>query len=191
MAKYISCGKCNKYILYILLSVFFSCISTMLFGYGYCNESNSLKITQLYPEETKKIQDSLSTHIIIHNIYRNLMILIISLILYKYEKNSIKSQKEESIEIKEIIEKFTNKSNFKKKLDRKSIVHIILIITLFTIQEILTILYFIFDLSYLDLFILELPLFSYFNYKILNVKIYKHHKFALGLSIIVCLITKL
>ena len=191
MAKYISCGKCNKYILYILLSVFFSCISTMLFGYGYCNESNSLKITQLYPEETKKIQESLSTHIIIHNIYRNLMILIISLILYKYEKNSIKSQKEESIEIKEIIEKFTNKSNFKKKLDRKSIVHIILIITLFTIQEILTILYFIFDLSYLDLFILELPLFSYFNYKILNVKIYKHHKFALGLSIIVCLTTKI
>ena len=72
------------------------------------------------------------------------------------KKNSIKSQKEESIEIKEIIEKFTNKSNFKKKLDRKSIVHNILIITLFTIQEILTILYFIFDLSYLDLFILEL-----------------------------------
>ena len=69
--------------------------------------------------------------------------------------------------------------------------YIIVIIILFNIQEMLTIFYFTFDLSYLDLFILELPLFSYFNYKILNVKIYKHHKFALYLSIIVCLTTKI
>ena len=163
----------------------------MLFGYGYCNESNSLKITQLYSGETKKIQDSLSTHIIIHNIYRNLMILIISIVLYKYEKNSIKSQKDDSNnEIKKIIAKY-KKENVEENLDKKSIIYTLVIISLFIIQEILTILYFIFDLSYLDLFILELPLFSYFNYKILNVKIYKHHKFALGLSIIVCLTTKI
>ena len=189
MAKYISCGKCNKYIKYILLSVFFSCISTMLFGYGYCNESNSLKITQLYPEETKKIQDSISTHIIIHNIYRNFMILIISIIFYNYEKYNTKSQKSEkatkNIGVELIYE------NVEENLEKKSILYIIVIIILFNIQEMLTIFYFTFDLSYLDLFILELPLFSYFNYKILNVKIYKHHKFALYLSIIVCLTTKI
>ena len=62
---------------------------------------------------------------------------------------------------------------------------------LFNIHDILTIFYFTFDLSYLDLFILELPLFAYFNYKILNNKIYNHNKCSMYSGVIICLTTKI
>ena len=51
--------------------------------------------------------------------------------------------------------------------------------------------YFQFDLSQFNLWILELPLFSFFNYKILNIKIYSHHRFAMYLSVIVCLLQRI
>ena len=51
--------------------------------------------------------------------------------------------------------------------------------------------YFQFDLSQFNLWILELPLLSFFNYKILNIKIYSHHKFAMCLSVIVCLLQRI
>ena len=78
-----------------------------------------------------------------------------------------------------------------KDLQRKSILNIILIIILFNIQDILTMFYFQYDLSQFNLWILELPLLSFFNYKILNVNIYSHHKFAMYLSVIVCLLQRI
>ena len=189
MAKYLSCGKFDKPIKYILYSVLFSCISTFLFGYGYCNESHSIHIAQLYKGETYTTQESLSTHVIIHNIYRHFFILIISIILYNYEKYSTKSQK-----IEELVTKINTKliyENLEETLERKTILYIIITMILFNIHDILTVFYFTFDLSYLDLFILELPLFAYFNYKILNTKIYSHHKCSMYSSVAVCLTTKI
>ena len=81
MAKFIRCGKYNNYYKYIILTIFFRVISDILFGIG-C----SVQIVRLYPEETEKIQTALYNHIIIHNIYRNFGILIISIILSCYEK---------------------------------------------------------------------------------------------------------
>ena len=189
MAKYVSCGKCDIHIKYILLSVLFSCICTVLFGYGYCNESHSIHIAQLYPEKTKKTQESLSTHIIIHNLYRNFFILIISIILYNYEKYSSRSEKIEKTAQNASIKLIYD--NIESKLEKKTIVNIIIVMILFNIHDILTIFYFTFDLSYLDLFILELPLFAYFNYKILNTKIFSHHKCSMYSSVIICLTTKI
>ena len=86
-----SCGKYNNYYKYIFLSVLFCIISTILFGYGYCNDSNFINIAQIFLDETKA--KLFSYHIIIHNIYRNFMVLIISIILYYYEKYISKSYK--------------------------------------------------------------------------------------------------
>ena len=88
MGKFISCGKYNNYYKYILLATLFSVITTILFGSGNCNDSNLIHIARLYPEENETIQVSLSHHIIIHNIYRNFSLLIISIILFCYEKKS-------------------------------------------------------------------------------------------------------
>ena len=190
MGKYLSCGKYNNYYKYILLTILFSLISTILFGNGYCNDSELIYIAGIYSEETKTIQVNLSHHIIIHNIYRNFFIIIISIILYSYEKYSSKSEKiEEKVEKTGSIELIYE--DLEKDLQRKSILNIILIIILFNIQDILTMFYFQFDLSRFNLWILELPLLSFFNYKILNIKIYSHHKFAMYLSVIVCLLQRI
>ena len=97
--KYISCGKYNNYYKYILLTILFYLLSTSLFGNGNCNDSNLIFIAQLYPDEAKTTQENLSHHIIIHNIYRNFFIIIISIILYSYEKyKSISEKIEEKVE---------------------------------------------------------------------------------------------
>ena len=97
MGKYFSFGNCNIYYKYILFTILFSLISTIIFGIGYCNQSDLIYIAYLYPEETEKTLKLLSKHIIIHNIYRYIIILIISIILYIYENNSSKSPKKEEI----------------------------------------------------------------------------------------------
>ena len=190
MSKYISCGKYNNYYKYVFLTIFFSLLSNALFGNGNCNDSNLIFIAQLYPDEAKTTQLNLSHHIIIHNIYRNFFIIIISIILYSYEKYRSKSEKiGEKVEKTGSIELIYE--DLEKDLQRKSILNIILIIILFNIQDILTMFYFQFDLSQFNLWILELHLLSFFNYKILNIKIYSHHKFAMYLSVIVCLLQRI
>ena len=119
MAKYISCGKYNNYYKYILLTIFFSFLSTTLFGNGYCNDSNLIFIAQSYPDKAKETQITLSHHIIIHNIYRNFFIIIISIILYKYEKYRTKSEKDEEAAKQTGIELIYE--DLEKELQRKSI----------------------------------------------------------------------
>ena len=184
MSKFIGCGKYNNYYKYILLSSFFRIISDISFGIG-C----PIQIVRLYPEETEKIQTALYIHIIIHNIYRNFGILIISIILSYYEYYSLKSQK--------IEEKHKNKGieliyeNTMEELKQKSFLNIVVVIVLFNIQDILTLLYYQFDLKEFDLWKLELPFFVYFNYGILKMKIYKHHKCVMYVCVTICLIVKI
>ena len=190
MGKYFGCGKYNNYYKYIFLTIFFSLISTLLFGNGQCNDSHLMHIAKAYPEKTKNTQESLSNHIIIHNIYRNIGILIISIISYKYEKYYSKSKKEEENNKNTGIQLIYEDTLLKYE-KKSSLLFVIFIILLYNIQDILTLLYFRFDLSKFNLWILELPLLSYFNYKILKIKIYSHHKFAMYLSVIICLTSKI
>ena len=187
MGKYLGCGKYNTYYKYILLTTLFSFLSAIIFGYGYCNNSDSLKYTRIYE---KLSQHLLSRHIIIHNIYCNFGILIISVILYNYEKYTSKSEKEKEKSNNNAGIKLIH-SNTEKDLEKKSLLTIIIVIILYIFQDILTILYFQFELSKFNFWILELPLLSYFNFKLLNTKIYNHHKFAIYLSVIVCLTCKI
>jgi len=187
MGKYLGCGKYNTYYKYILLTTLFSFLSAIIFGYGYCNNLDSLKYTRIYK---KLSQHLLSRHIIIHNIYCNFGILIISVILYNYEKYTSKSEKEKEKSNNNAGIKLIH-SNTEKDLEKKSLLTIIIVIILYILQDILTILYFQFKLSQFNFWILELPLLSYFNFKLLNTKIYNHHKFAIYLSVIVCLTCKI
>ena len=193
MVKYIRCGKYINYYKYIGLATLFSVICSILFGSGLCAGTNSIYIARFFPDETKEIQIALSHHIIIHNIYRNLGILIISIILYNYEQNSLKSKKKE-----ESLEKMG--SSFELIYEdvieepepiKISIFLVLLVIVLFNIQDILTLFYYQFDLEDLNFWTLEFPFFAYFNYKILNIKLYRHHKFAIYLNVIICLIAKI
>ena len=198
MAKYCNCGKYNNYYKYILLSVFFNFLSTVLFGIGYCNNTKNIYIANVYPDETKKTQKTLSHHIIIHNIYRNFGILVISIFLYKYERNISKSKNDEEtknidteINNSPVIELIYEKVENNFAIKSQSMWFILFIALLFNIQDVLTVFYYQYDLSQFNLWILPFPLFSYFNYKMLKVKIYSHHKFSLYLSVISCLLTKI
>lgn len=196
MGKYCSCGKCNSYYKYILLAILFCFICTVLFGIGYCNDSNLIYLARAFPEDTFNTQESLSHHIIIHNIYRNFGIVIISIILYKYQKKNLKNEnknKLETVKTEELnlhVEIELIHENNTMDLGQKSYIFLVLGIIIYNIQDILTILYFRFDLSQFNLWILELPLISFFNYKLLRIKVYKHHKFAMILSASVCVLTK-
>ena len=183
MVKYIKCGKYNIHYKYILLATLFCFLSTIILGYGYCNDSELLK----FPKTDG--QNLLYLHKIIHNIYLNMGIVIISIILYNYEKftftNDKKKEKAHNAGIKLIHE------DTEKKLEKKSLFKIILIIILYIIQDILTIFFFQNDFRTLNLWILELPLLSYFNVKLLKIKIYGPHIFSMVLSVSVCLVTKI
>ena len=190
MGKYLSCGKLNNYYKYIFLAAAFSLISTIITGIGYCNNANVIYIAHLYPEETEKTQIALSYHIIIHNIYRYIIILIISIFLFKYEKSHSQSQKEKNKENFAMKIKFLYQKDI-EEIKQKSKLFIIFGIVLYFVQDILSVFYFQFDLRQLDLWILELPLLSFFSCKLLKVKIYGHHKFSIYLSVFVGLISKI
>ena len=170
MGKFLSCGKYNKNYKYILLAVIFGLISTIIFGKGYCTDSKYLYIARAYPEETEKIQIALSHHIIIHNIYRNFGILIISIILLYHEKSSLKSKRNEENAKNNGIELIYERTH--KKLEKKTVLNFIFVIILFNIRDILNLLYYQYDLHEFDLWTFELLLFAYFNYKILKIKIF-------------------
>ena len=161
----------------------------MIFGKGYCNDAKNIYIARVYPEETEKIQIALSHHIIIRNIYRNFGILIISIILLYYEKYSLKSKRDEE-NAKNAGTELIYEDTL-EELEKKSLLNIIFVIILFNIRDILNILYYQYDLDEFDIWTFDLLFFAYFNYKILKIKIYSHHKFVLYLSIIACLISKM
>ena len=128
-------------------------------------------------------------HIIIHNIYLNVGIIIFSLILFHYEKKMFKNDKKKKKTGSVVVELIHD--DIEKELQEKSLLNIIIVIILYNIQDILTVLFFQNDFRCLNLWILELPLLSFFNFKLLNSKLHSHHKFAICLSVIFCLTTKL
>ena len=176
MKKYLGFGKFNAYYKYIFVSAFFALITNILFGYGYCSGLDLLKIPKT---DTQLI---LRNHIIIHNIYRHIGIIIISLIFYLYEiyisKSEIEREKGKSSHIVLIYDDTEN------ELIKKSIFNIILVTIIYIIHDNLTIIYYSSELKDLDFWMLELPILSYFNYKLLKFKIYSHHKLAIYLNAI-------
>jgi len=184
MAKFITCGKYNNYYKYILLASFFRIISDILFGID-C----PIQIVRLYPEETEKIQKALHIHIIIHNIYRHFGIIIISIIFSCYEQYSLKSQKNEEKNKNKGIELIYE--NTMEELKQKAIINIFVVAILFNIQDILTSLYYQFDLKDFDFWTFELPFFAFFSYRLLKIKIYNHHKCVMYVCVSICLIVKI
>ena len=99
MAKCISCGGCNKYFIYIFLSIIFKIFNDSLYGFNYIDSFEEVKIFD------SPTQDYLSWHNLIHQIFGYIGTTIISIIFYKYEVNVSKKEKEEidSITILQIL----------------------------------------------------------------------------------------
>jgi len=183
--KYIGCGKYNKHYKYIILTAFFAFITNVLFGYGYCRGFDILKLPNT---DTQLI---LSHHIIIHNIYRHIGILIISFFLYNIEKYISKSENETKAERARSAGIILLHDDIENKLVKKSILNIIFIIIIYIIQDNLTIIYYKSELYSLELWMLELPILSFFHYILLKFRIYDHHKLSIYLCAIFSLSCKL
>ena len=184
MGKYLGCGSYHKYYKYIFFTTLFVSITHILFGYGYCSGFEPFKLPNT---DTQLI---LSHHVIIHNIYRHMGLIIISFLLYKYEiyisKNEVKGEEDKYfglILINDKKEKDSTKISFFK---------IIFIMIIYSIQDNMTIVYYYSELKSLDIFwMFELVILSYFNYLLLKFKFYGHHKLAIYLIVFISLSCKL
>ena len=78
MVKCLSIGNCNKYFIYILLSILFHILNDTLYGFNY----DSLLDVKLIDTET---QDYFSWHDLIHKIFSFIGTIIIAYFFNKYE----------------------------------------------------------------------------------------------------------
>ena len=185
----LSKGKFNKKYKLILIGALFAFLTNCLFGYIY-NDSMDLFIII-----DTDIEKKMSNHIIYHNIFRFLGILVISYIRFKWDqrgssrvtKNSIKSDSfiinESSSTINLIYEDSMNEKI--NNLDDE--IYIIFIsVTLLVIGQISEDIYYKTHLKSLDFWMLELPIVTYISYKRFNMKVFRHHIFAVCINLIIC-----
>ena len=191
MECYIKCAKCNKNNKFIILTALFGFLTNFIFGHVYNNNMDLLKLI-----DTDN-QILLSYHIIYHYIFRFLGVLFISLILLLIKKEDSQKKQEENY-----LEARTNESSaiiliyndveedLNSNINNISL-NIFIVITIMVIQRILEDLFYKSNLRALDFWMLELPLVSYLNYKILNFKIHRHHYLVIYINLILGLIYKI
>ena len=161
---------CNKKYIYIILSVFFIYCNNIINGLNY-NDS----CEEIQPFNTLNF----GKHSFIHQIFCYFGTMIISLILYicqtkqlksafKLEKKITQEEKLFSQEIKLIY------NNARIKNAGVSYIYFLLIFFLWIIEE-QSIPFFMGILKDLDFWMIEILIITYFNHKIFNVEIYKHH----------------
>ena len=193
MICYIKCSnnrKNHKYYKYIIISSLFAFLTNFTFGYTYDDNMNLFKL--IHTENQK----NLSNHIIFHHIIRFLSIFIISLILYKKEKEVFKKEPENNSEEnkkKESSAIVLIHKDIKKELNKYtniSILSVFGIIIIMVLQRIFEDIFYKGYLRDLTCWMLELPLISYLNYNILNYKIHLHHYLVIFINIIFGLIDK-
>ena len=137
-----------------------------------------------------------NNHIIINYIFRYLGLILFSFALYKFElfykkkifKNNIEGNILQISSIRLIY------NNTEEKTKNKIIISplfILLIMIIMILQEISEDIFYRSNLRTFDLWIFELPLLSYFNYKYFKFKIYLHHKLIIYFNIIICGILKI
>ena len=166
MVKYITFGEYNKYYKYIIFATLFHTASDIL-----------LKVDNIFNEEI----DNLRNHAIIHNFYFQIIIFIISFILYE---NSIQIQ--------------SSTINDEDKKSYKIIINIIIIVTFWILIELIQDILFnliilddwifgllIINFSHIYFFLKLNLMISLVNYVIFKQDIYKHQKFAIGFNLII------
>ena len=176
MVKYITLGKCGKHYKYIIFASIFAAFSIILFGKEYEINNKDYKVLLLINTNTQKM---LSKHIVIHNIVRYFGVLILSIILYKFDEEK---------NVSKLIKMYGEQENIKNFNERFII---ILIITIWIIQEFLSIVFYRSCLRELDFWMIELFMLCYFNSTIIKFRPYLHHKLINWLNLIICSILKI
>ena len=189
MAKCISCGGCNKYFIYILLTIFFKIVNDSLYGFNYNDSFEDVKIFNTHT------QDYFSWHSLIHQIFGYIGTIILSIFFYQYE---LTVSKKEGIERVTNTSKTNNKKNIKINLihnnaednidiksDKSSFIICLLVIFLWINEEQLIDLYNL-ALKDLDFWMFELLIVTYFSIKMFKIEIYNHQKCAMWFTLVPC-----
>ena len=187
MVCYIKCSKCNKYNKFIILAALFGFLTNYTFGHIY---NNKMDLFKLIDTDNQKL---LSNHIIYHYIFRFLGVAIISFALLLIKKDDSQKKPDDNY-----LEARTNESSAiiliyndaEEDLNNISF-NIFIVIFIMVLQRILEDLFYKSNLRNLDFWMLELPLVSYLNYKILNFKIHRHHYLVIYINLILGLIYKI
>ena len=183
----------HKYIIFASICCF---LTNCLFGLPYYDNMELLKLID------NDIQIELYNHIIFHYIFRFLFIFIFSIFFYRCERKITQNRNETDIAKRNFIEEKSSNSksilliyqDTKTELNKNlniSTLNILIVITIMVLQRILEDIFYRSFLRGLDFWTLELPLVTYWNYKYLNFKIYRHHYLALGINLIYCTIYKI
>ncbi len=178
---YISFGEWNTNYKYIAITTLFAFLTEFTFGFVYGDDSCLIKL--LISNE----QFNLSKHIIVHYFFRYLVITILSLILYKYERKiNLYNQTDKKSKHSSSIQLIYN--NQMKEINYSiSTSDVIFVFSLMVIQELLNELYYNSYFNSLDSWMCELPVIAFMTVKILNFKIYAHHKLAIYVNFIIIL----
>jgi hypothetical protein len=173
--SYISFGKSNKYLIYILFHIISNLLYEATFGlyYGYVYT----------PIVFFDAQKSFGLHRLIISIFTYFGIFLLSLILYKFDPNKKRKPEISNKNDSSIIELIHNDNINIKKYDNYTI---ILVSFLWVVHEQLAINYYNFNFFYLDFWTLELIIAYYISKKMFNIQIHNHQKFAIFFNSVIC-----
>ena len=201
MVKCLSIGNCNRYFIYIFLSILFHILNDTLYGFNYNDSFVDVKFIDT------KTQDYFSWHDLIHKIFSFLGTIPFAYYFNKYE--SFASQRESLNTVNnsnsnndsnnnESENKNKDKQSLKMSLihneiddnlyaDKYSFTICLLIIFLWIIEELL-IDTFGLALKDLDFWMFELIIITIFSIKMFKIEIYNHQIFAMWFCIIPCIL---
>ena len=194
--KWISLGDWNKYYFLILLLFTVDILDDYICGEDY---NSNFNMTKLFPTE---IQTNLYKHSTVHQIFKYIGVLFISIILFKYERKTTKKESNNNNLIKNdnnlvTIYKSTSKIELihTKKQNNLNIyvspLSVFFIISIWVVNRYLTEIYLRSGFKDLNFWIFEIALISYFHSKLFNLKIYNHQKCAIIFNLIICSLFRL
>ena len=190
MAKYIKCSSFNSKYKYILICCFFGLLCKFLFGYYHNENFEKLKFFRT------NFQIKISYHVQVHDVFRYLGILIISIIIHKYQQNHSKKDLNVNTSENRTLSSSSGRllihNDIEKELkEDNSPLSIFLANSLYIFHKILTTFYNKIGLSDLDYWMFELLIISYLNNRIFKKNTYKHQKCGIYFNIIACLPLKI
>ena len=187
MVKCISFGDWNKKNIYIILSVLFLLITKYFLGYKF-DEEDKLEI---------KFLDNgvFSEHYLIHQIFFYLFCIIISGVLFIWEKimqkislNKEKNNQELSKDIRtldSLVRDLTliYREAYEKDKPKFPKIFIVSTLILYIILEQANLIFKKFFLN-MDFWMIELYIVAYFNYKIFKIRIFRHQMLAFSINFV-------
>ena len=183
MVKFLSCGKWNKYYVYILLLAIFDVSKDCLYSLAYNNS-----FIGFYSHKNDIFQDELAKHQTIHDLFNYVMTIILGFIFYKSEVITIKrdfskKQFEKDNNSSKMILIYNSEKDEENKERDKPGIGLFFILIIWIIMEHLFSLYNSI-LKDLDFWMIEIIILSFIMYKMFNFQIFRHHIIAMAINLI-------